>query len=168
VFQNGDQLTGKVVRSAGDSVTFKSEMAGEISVPLTKIKELRSAGQFAVLEKNQPATKVPAKLGRIAVSDGKLSVTRAPDQVELVPADQLAFVVDEPSYTKAIADKGSLLSGWNGSVSGGATLVRATQNGTTLTASAALVRERPGVAFLPQHNRICSTYRSRTGGCRIR
>ncbi len=153
IFQNGDQLTGTLLGSVGDAIRFKSEMAGEISVPLGKIKELRTGAQFAVIRKDQAPTKVPAKLGRVEVSDGKLSVTRSAEQVELVPTEQIAFLVDEPSYTKAVADKGSFLTGWNGSVTGGATLVRATQNGTTLTAGAALVRERPGVAFLPAHNR---------------
>lgn len=153
VFTNGDQLTGVLVRSVGDTITFKSDMAGEISVPLAKIKELRSNGEFAVLRKDQPPTKVPAKLGTIEVTDGKLAVTRGSDQVESVPAEQIAYVVDEPSYTKAIGNKGSFLSGWSGALIGGATLVRATQNSTTLTASAALVRDVPGVAFLPAHNR---------------
>ncbi len=53
VFTNGDQLTGTLVGTVGDRVTFKSEMAGEINVPLAKIKELRSGSQFAVLRKDQ-------------------------------------------------------------------------------------------------------------------
>ncbi len=154
VFTNGDQLSGTLVRAVDDTITFKSEMAGEITIPLAKIKELRTAGQFAVLRKDQPATKVRARTGTVEISDGKLSVSRSGDQVETVPSEQLAFVIDEPSYTKAFDNKGSFLSGWNGSVTGGATLVRSTQNGTTLSASAALVRERPGVSFLPPHNRI--------------
>ena len=42
VFTNGDQLTGTFERAVGDTVFFKSDMAGEITVPLSKIKELRS------------------------------------------------------------------------------------------------------------------------------
>ena len=153
VFTNGDQLTGTLIRSVGDKITFKSDMAGEISVPLAKIRELRSGGEFAVLRKDQPPTKAPARMGAVEVKDGKLSVTRAPDQVEAIPTEQLAFVVDEPTYTKAIGNHGSFLSGWNGAVTAGATLIRATENSTTLTAGAALVRAAPGVAFLPPHNR---------------
>ncbi len=153
VFLNGDQLTGTLLGSVGDKVTFKSDMAGEIIVPLAKIKQLRSGGEFAVLRKDQHPTKVPAKMGTVEVTEGSLSVTRAPDQAEVIPTEQLAYVVDEPSYTKAIGNKGSFLSGWNGAVTAGATLIRATENSTTLTAGAALAREVPGVAFLPPHNR---------------
>ncbi len=153
VFTNGDQLTGTLIGAVGDAVTFKSDMAGEVKVPLGKIKELRSGSPFAVLRKDQPPTKVPAKVGTIAISDGKFTVARSPGEVELIPSEQLAYVVDEPTYTRAIHNTGSFLSEWNGSVTGGVTLVRATQSDTTITAGAALVREVPGVAFLPAHNR---------------
>src|SRR2546425_996414 len=54
IFTNGDQLTGTLVRGVGDSIVFKSEMAGEITVPLAKVKELRSDSKFAVLRKGAP------------------------------------------------------------------------------------------------------------------
>src|ERR1700679_3782377 len=56
VFSNGDQLTGKVVSGAGDSIVFASDMAGQITIPLAKIKELHSNGNFALLRKD---TKTP-------------------------------------------------------------------------------------------------------------
>ena len=153
VFTNGDQLSGVLVRAVGDSITFKSEMAGEITVPLAKVKALRSGGEFAVLRKDRPQPKTGVKAGKIEIEDGKLAVARSSEAVEPIPSEQIAFVVDEPSYTKAISNKGAFFSGWSGAVTGGATLVRSTQNGTTVTAGAALVREIPGVSFLPPHNR---------------
>ena len=60
VFTNGDQLTGKLERAVGDSVVFKSEMAGEITVSLDKVKELRSSGSFAVLRKGADPTRANA------------------------------------------------------------------------------------------------------------
>ena len=55
IFNNGDQLTGKLQRATGGSVVFKSDMAGEVTVSLDKIKELRSDGGFAVLLKQEKA-----------------------------------------------------------------------------------------------------------------
>src|SRR5260370_1207432 len=52
IFTNGDQLTGTLVHGVSDSIVFKSEMAGEITVPLSEVKELRSSSKFAVLRKN--------------------------------------------------------------------------------------------------------------------
>src|SRR5580698_4988977 len=68
IFTNGDQLTGNLERGVGDSIVFKSVMAGEITVPLAKIKELRSSGSFAVLRKDTPVTKKPVTPGTIVVN----------------------------------------------------------------------------------------------------
>src|SRR5271170_4896585 len=54
VFTNGDQLTGTLVRGVGSSVVFRSDMAGEVTVPLDKVRELHSTGSFAVLRKDVP------------------------------------------------------------------------------------------------------------------
>lgn len=51
-FKNGDQLTGKLLDSTGTDIKFDSDMAGEITVPLEKIKELRSSREFAVVPKD--------------------------------------------------------------------------------------------------------------------
>ena len=153
VFTNGDQLQGTFEKAVGDSITFKSDMAGEITVPLAKIKELRSASNFAVLRKDQKITKVPAILGAVAIEDGKLSITRSQQQVETIPTGDLAYVVSAPDYAHAIEKTNAPFANWNGSITGGATLVRATQKGTTLTVAASLVRLSPGVPYLPAHSR---------------
>ena len=43
IFKNGDQLTGKLLNSTGTEVKFESDMAGEVTVALSKIKELKSS-----------------------------------------------------------------------------------------------------------------------------
>src|ERR1700676_3021334 len=51
VFTNGDKLAGQFIRSTGASVTFKSDMLGEIHVDWTKLKELHTAKKVAVIQK---------------------------------------------------------------------------------------------------------------------
>src|SRR5258708_29907231 len=63
VFKNGDQLTGTLVRGVGDSVIFKSDIVGEVTVPMDKVKELRSSGSFVVLKKNQKITRTSKQPG---------------------------------------------------------------------------------------------------------
>jgi len=53
VFKNGDQLTGNLIREVGKTVVFKSDVLDEVTVPIEKIKELRSKGSFAVLKKHE-------------------------------------------------------------------------------------------------------------------
>ncbi len=51
IFKNGDQITGKLLNSTGTKIKFDSEVAGEITVPLEKIKELKSDRPFAIVPK---------------------------------------------------------------------------------------------------------------------
>ena len=52
IFTDDEKLIGHLVRSTGASVTFKSDMAGEITVEWSKIRELRTRQPFAVVQKN--------------------------------------------------------------------------------------------------------------------
>jgi len=156
VFSNGDQLTGKLERMAGGSVVFKSDMAGELTISFDKIKELHSGDQFALLRKGIPLTKktehtVP--FGTVQVADGNVVLTSPAQAPETVPTKDVAYLVDKPSFDKQVNNKVGFLHGWNGVVTGGATVVRATQTGTTLTAGINLVRAIPQVSWLPPDNR---------------
>jgi hypothetical protein len=156
VFTNGDQLTGTLERGAGNSVVFKSDMAGEITVSLDKVKELRSSGSFAVLRKDHPIKTVAAARAiapaPIAYDDGKLSVAHPSAEPEFIPAAQIANIIDAATFAKDTGRSG-FTDGWNGAVNGGATIVRATDYGETFTAGIALVRAMPTVSFLPSANR---------------
>jgi hypothetical protein len=153
VFTNGDQLTGTLERGVGNSIVFKSDVAGEITVSLDKIKELHSSGSFAVLRKDIPVSRKTVIPGTLIYIDGKLTVAAPIAAPETVPANQIAYIIDQPTYDKELEKKPGPLYGWNGAVNGGATIVRSTDYGETLTAGIALVRAIPAVPFLPARNR---------------
>jgi hypothetical protein len=157
VFTNGDQLTGSVERGAGNSIVFKSDMAGEITIPLDKVKELHSNSSFAVLRKDHPIKSVAGARsitpGQIAYGDGKLTVAHPPAEPEVVPEAQIANIIDQATFAKETSGQSGFRDGWNGSINGGATVVRATDYGETYTAGIALVRAMPTVSFLPPSNR---------------
>src|ERR1700690_4488834 len=81
VFADGERLVGKFVQSNGASVTFKSDVLGEVTVDWSKVKEVQSSQAFAVvpknveLKRNSDLSKIPA--GKIAVADQKITVTSA-------------------------------------------------------------------------------------------
>jgi len=157
VFTNGDRLTGTLERGAGNSIVFKSEVAGEITVPWDKIKELHTSGSFAVLRKDHPIKSLAAaravKSGPIAWDNGKLTVTPPGAIPEVIPEAQIANIIDQASYVKETAGKTGFFNNWTGALNGGATLVRSTDYGETLTAGIALVRAMPTVPFLPSQNK---------------
>lgn len=153
VFTNGDQLTGTIERGVGDSIVFKSDTAGEITVPLSKIKELRSHGSFVVIRKDEKPTKITRHPGTITYGDNAVSVETQAGTPETVPVKDLAFIIDQTTYDKQVAHNPSFLHGWNGSVSGGASLVRSTQEGTSFNAGIALIRAIPTVPYLSPKTR---------------
>lgn len=153
VFTNGDQLTGTVERGAGDSVVFKSDMAGEITVPYAKIKELRAHGAFALLRKDTKTLTTNVLEGNVAYSGDKVTLTVPTGGSETVDPGNVGYLIDKTTYDKQVLAHPSLLSGWKGGISGGATFVRSTQNGSTFNVSTTLVRAIPLVAYLPPKSR---------------
>lgn len=153
IFTNGDQLTGALERAVGSSVIFKSDMAGEITVSLDKVKELRSTGSFAVLRKDVTPTRANVTPGTLIFEGGNLTVASPTGAPEIVPEKQIAYIIDQTTYDRELEKKPGPLYGWSGAVSGGATLVRATDTGSTYTAGIAIARTIPTVPYLPGRNR---------------
>lgn len=151
VFTNGDQLTGKLLRATPGTVVFHSDMAGDLNIPVDKIKDLRSTGNFAVIRNDQKVIGALVRPGPIRIEDGKVNVATTP--VETLPVADIGYIIDEPTFRRETNPHPSFFYGWNGSVSAGATLVRATQTATTLTTAINLIRIFPTVAWIPPRNR---------------
>jgi len=177
VFNNGDQLTGSLVSASGGNVVFKSDMAGQITVGFDKIKELRAgskAAQFALLKKGARITRgTPAPEGTVTIAAGAVHVSpeppaSAPQAVSesiTVPAAQVDQLVSKAEFDKQVGPH-SFFEGWNGAVTGGATLARSTTSATTLTLGLNLIRAIPTVSWLPPRNRttvnVVETYGKNT------
>jgi opacity protein-like surface antigen len=157
VFKNGDMLTGHFNGGTGNSIAFKSDSAGDITVSLDNVKELHVTGSFAVLRKDHPVAQVAEARaiapGTISYSDAKLTVNRPTTGPEVVPEAQIAFIVEAATYGKEVSGKEGPFNAWNGNLNGGATLVRATDYGETFTTGISLVRATPTVSFLAPRDR---------------
>jgi hypothetical protein len=153
IFKNGDQLSGTLERGVGNSIIFKSDVAGEITVSLDKVKELRSSGSFAVLRKDVPPTRGSVATGTLLYEDQALSVLVPVGAPETVPAPQVAYIIDQPTYDLELEKKPGARYGWHGAVNGGATIVRSTSDGSTYTVGVNLIRAIPAVPYLPARNR---------------
>lgn len=158
VFSNGDRLTGKFLRSTGDTLTFHSDIAGDISVGWDKVKELRSAEQFAVIQKGQhlsrkiPDSQIPQ--GTIHVADSEIQVQSAAGAAaSTIPTKNALYVIDEDTFQKEIRNHRGFFQGWNGSVAAGAAFVQATQTSQNFNVGIALARVIPTVNWLAPRNR---------------
>src|SRR5215469_4943260 len=111
VFTNGEKLIGHFEHSSGASITFKSDMAGEVKVDWSKVKEFHSSQRFAVIKKDieihkhlDPST-IPQ--GVLSMADQKLEVNpgegRSP---QTIPVGEAAEVIDAAAFQKDIGHRG--------------------------------------------------------------
>jgi hypothetical protein len=154
IFTNGDQLTGTLQRADGNSFVFKSDVVGEITVSADKIKELHAGGNFVALKNGEKITRTSKQPGPVTYTDNAITIAdNKSGTPEVVPVKDLAHLIDSVTYNKEVLSNPGIWYGWNGSISGGITLVESTQTGQTYNAAVSLIRQIPSVAFLPPRTR---------------
>jgi hypothetical protein len=157
VFTNGDQLTGKLLREVSGSVTFHSDIAGDVTVTWDKIKSIHTAQQFAVIQQGQHVNPKTADgniaQGVVQVQDDQVKVAGTGGATKEIPVKNAQYMIDESTYTKEVRRNPGFLYGWTGSITAGATLVEATQNSRAFNGAVALARTIPTVDWLDPRNR---------------
>ncbi|MDE3196835.1 MAG: DUF481 domain-containing protein [Acidobacteriota bacterium] len=162
VLTDGEKLIGKFVGSTGSSLQFKSDAVGQVNVDWSKVQELHTAGQYAVIPKtaklgrHPEASSVPR--GTVAAGDQKIEVAS-----KSMPVGDVGQVVDAATFDKAINGQPNFFRGWQGSATLGASFVEATQNSRTLTDSIALVRVVPTEDWLERRDRTTFNFSSSYG-----
>lgn len=162
IFVDGEKLIGHLEHATNASVVFKSDMAGEITVPWNKVQELRSPQQFAVIPKNvklrraEETSKVPQ--GALTASAQSLQVTASPGAApQTIPVGDVAALVPQPEFQKAFHRVG-FTQGWTGGATAGLSLTEATQKDQTVTAAVNLVRAVPSENWLDLSSRTIFDY----------
>ena len=158
LFADGERLTGHFVKSAGSSLTFKSDALGEITVDWSKVKELQSSAKVAVIPKNTmlrkraDASSIPQ--GTLSMQDQQLRLTGAPPEAPLsIPVADAGLIVDQAGFQNALSHQPGFFEAWKGTVTIGAALVDATQDSESFTGAVSLVRSMPTENWLEPSNR---------------
>ena len=158
IFTNGDQLTGKLLREVAGSVTFHSDIAGDVTVTWDKVKSIHTAQQFAVIQQGQHVTrKTPdadVAQGVVQVQDDQVKVAIGTGgTTKDIPVKNAAYMIDEATYGKEVRRNPGFGYGWTGAITAGASTVEATQNSRAFNGAVALVRTIPTVSWLDPRNR---------------
>jgi hypothetical protein len=152
-FANGDQLTGSLVKVVYGTVSFHSDVLGDLTIPLTKIKAMHTAKPFAAGANDQHLTKqnlaAMIPVGTIALENETLQVTLPQAEVKSFPATDLAFMLDQQAFQRELHSQSNFLYGWTGSATLGASVVKATNSAQTYTGLVSLVRAIPTIAGMP-------------------
>jgi putative salt-induced outer membrane protein YdiY len=127
VLTNGDTITGTIIKKDGDKLTIKSEFLGEVSMPWTAVKTLRSESEVFV----QLASGETVK-GKVQTSGDQLEVAGL--QAKTAPMTEVAAVRDEAaqhSYERLQSPR--LVDLWQGNFDIGFALARGNARADTLT-----------------------------------
>jgi hypothetical protein len=157
LFNNGEKLIGKLLRSAGSTLIFHSDSAGDVTIPWVNVKELRTSSRFAVVEKqvklgrNEDPATIPQ--GKLLVAADTIVIETEVDRAPVrIPVNEAGHIIDETTFRRSARDPG-WTQGWRGTVTAGASLVEATQHGRTFTGAISLTRPIPAESWLPARNR---------------
>ncbi len=157
IFQDGEKLIGHLLRASGTSVTFKSDMAGEVTADWSKVSELHTTEAFAVIPKTvKVVTREVAAgspLGSLDLANKNVEVKPASGTAASVPLSESPYVVNAADFRKYVESRRGYLSDWKGSLTGGLSLVKSTENSYSYTGAINLSRTEPAVDWLARNNR---------------
>ncbi len=166
ILVDGEKLIGHLESATAGGVVFKSDLAGEVKVDWTKIKELQSSGKFAVAKKGEvfgthsDPSKIPQ--GTVAVADQKVVVTPASGNPETVAVADTPTVIPQDSFLHAFKHP-RFSDYWSGAAGLGFAWVESTQKSETLTTALNLQRTVPAESWIDPRYRTTFTFNSAYG-----
>jgi hypothetical protein len=168
VLSDGETLIGHFLHAHGGSVTFKSDALGELNIDWSKIKELHSTQRFAIVEKNiklnRHADVSGVPKGTVSMANQTLAVEPSPGATaQQIPVAQAAHVVDQPGFENVLLHNPGFFDAWKGAVTGGVSIVQATQQSRTFTGSIGLIRAVPVDNWLDPRNRTTIDFSASDG-----
>jgi putative salt-induced outer membrane protein len=118
-FQNGDRLTGVIMKSDAKSLLITTVVAGEVTVSWQEIQELRSDLPLHVV-----LTDGKELVGKITTREGKLEIVTNRGTVEASKERVVALRNNAEQLAYEKSQHRSLLHGWDGGLDGGFELTR--------------------------------------------
>lgn len=164
VFTNGERLTGELVKANGGGITFKSAMAGEITVPWANIQTLSSSKSFAILTSKLKVTKKTApQVPQGTITADARTITVTGHETRTVPVADANLLVESGAFDKAVNHTPGFTQGWGGAATAGLTVVNSTQNATTFNGGINLTKSTPTVDWLAPRDRTILDYNQSYG-----
>jgi putative salt-induced outer membrane protein YdiY len=125
---NGDHLTGTITKSDGKTLTLKTDLAGDVEIKWSGVKEITSDSPVVV----STAADKPPVSGIVTTKDDTLVVASNSGTVTVPKADVTALrsPTDQEAYEKSLHP--DLLHGWNGGINLGFALTAGNSQTTNL------------------------------------
>ncbi len=166
VLVDGEKLIGHLESADAKNVTFKSDLAGEVTVAWDKVQDLQSSADFAIARKGQvfnrhlDTASVPQ--GKVTVEAQKVTVTPATGNPIVIPVADTDNVIPEASFMRAFGHS-RFQDFWTGNAAAGLALVEATQTSKTFTTALSLLRTVPSESWASPRYKTSFSFNSAYG-----
>jgi putative salt-induced outer membrane protein YdiY len=155
VLTNGDTITGAIVKKDGGKLTIKSEFLGEVTMPWSAVKSIRSDAELSVVLPSGETVK-----GKIASAGDQLQIA-AGTGTKTAPLAGVAAVRDaaEQHHFERLLHPG-ILELWNGNLDIGLALARGNARSDMLSTAFTAGRATRTDKIMLYFNQIYSTARA--------
>ena len=155
VLTNGDTITGAIVKKDGGKLTIKSEFLGEVTMPWSAVKSIRSDAELSVVLPSGETVK-----GKIASAGDQLQIA-AGTETKTAPLAGVAAVRDaaEQHHFERLLHPG-ILELWNGNLDIGLALARGNARSDMLSTAFTAGRATRADKITLYFNQIYSTARA--------
>jgi putative salt-induced outer membrane protein YdiY len=154
VLTNGDTITGAIVKKDGAKLTIKSEFLGEVTMPWSAVKSIRSDAELNVVLPGGQTVK-----GKLSTAGDQLQVA-AGAETKTAPLAAVATVRDAAEqHSFERLEHPRILELWNGNFDIGLALTSGNARSDSLTTAFTAGRRTRGGNFTVYFNQIHSTAR---------
>jgi putative salt-induced outer membrane protein YdiY len=147
--KNGDRVTGVLVTIKGGNLQLKSEMMGDVTIPMAKVVTYSVDKPVALIIKGQQPVR-----GTLELAPSGDWQVKANGQTQTIAAAKVDTIMPADDYHKLYeAPSPKPWQAWKGGISLGESLQRGNQETNTTTTTLNAVRERPPTLDFERHTR---------------
>lgn len=146
--KNGDRVTGTFVTVKDAKLQLKSDVLGDLAIPVAQITSFSAAKTVVIVVKGQPPIKGQLELA----PSGDWQIT-ANGKPQTVTAATVELIMPAEAYEALTNHTAKPWQDWNGTSTLGYSLQRGDQDTTSFAASVNAVRERPATPIFSKHFR---------------
>jgi putative salt-induced outer membrane protein YdiY len=146
--KNGDRVTGTLVTIKGGTLQLKSDIMGNLSIPLDKVATYSVVKPVAVITKGQEPVQGTLEL----MPSGDWQV-KANGRTQTIAAAKVDTIMPADTYQSLVVVRPKPWQAWKGGASLGESIQHGNQQTSTFTTTINTVRERPAAPIFQAHMR---------------
>lgn len=146
--KNGEELIGTWETVKDGNLTFKSDTAGEVAIPLSKLKSFTPTEPAVVVRTDNSILRGQLEL----LPSGDWQVSQV-GQSHVVPVSSINVIMPQTEYNSLVNHHATLWQDWKGNANFGYNLQRGDQQTGLISSAVAATRERPETPIFIRHFR---------------